>query len=150
MPRQKLFGCPTELTVTILGGKWRVVILAYLKEGVHRYGELKRRLPGISGKVLTQQLRALDREGLIRRNIYSEVPARTEYRLTEYGESLIPVLDAIYGWGLDHSKRRADARLELAGAPRSPQEITALAVSLRAGRQPPPRHGTDRRLSAHR
>jgi DNA-binding HxlR family transcriptional regulator len=146
MSRQKLFGCPTELTVSVLGGKWRVVILAYLKEGVHRYGELKRRLPGISGKVLTQQLRALDREGLIRRAIYTEVPARTEYRLTEYGESLIPVLEAIYRWGLEHGKRRADARLELmAEFPRPPQEITASAVSLRVSRSE-----AARRLSAHR
>jgi DNA-binding HxlR family transcriptional regulator len=146
MPRQKPFGCPTELTLSVLGGKWRVVILAYLKEGVHRYGELKRRIPGISGKVLTQQLRALAREGLIQRTIYSEVPARTEYQLTEYGESLIPVLEAIYRWGLHHSKQRADAKLELvAPAPLSPQEITALAVSLRA-----PRPATGRRLSVHR
>jgi DNA-binding HxlR family transcriptional regulator len=144
MPRQKSFGCPTELTVSILGGKWRVVILAYLKEGVHRYGELKGRMPGISGKVLTQQLRALAREGLIVRTIYSEVPARTEYQLTEYGESLIPVLDAIYCWGLQHGKRRADARLELV-PPRPPQEITALAVSLRM-----PRPAAARQLSAHR
>ena len=63
--RQKSFGCPTELTVSVLGSKWRVVILAYLKEDVHRFGELKRRLPGISAKVLTQQLRALAREGLV-------------------------------------------------------------------------------------
>lgn len=145
MPRQRLFGCPTELTVSILGGKWRVVILAYLKEGVHRYGDLKRRLPGISGKVLTQQLRALDREGLIVRTIYSQVPARTEYRLTDYGESLIPVLDAIYRWGLEHSKRRADARLEVAAPQRPPQEITALAVSLKLSRSE-----AARRLSAHR
>jgi DNA-binding HxlR family transcriptional regulator len=145
MRRQKSYGCPTELTVSILGGKWRVVILAYLKEGVHRFGELKRRLPGISAKVLTQQLRALAREGLIERTIYSEVPARTEYRLTEYGESLIPVLDAIYRWGRRHGKRRDDARLELVAPPRPPQEVTAAAVSLRA--RPA---GAVRRLSAHR
>src|SRR5262245_33467650 len=129
MPVRKSFGCPTELAVTVLGGKWRVVILAYLKEGVHRYGELKRRLPGVSAKVLTQQLRALAREGLIERTIYSEVPARTEYRLTGYGRSLVPVLDAIYRWGLRHAKQRGDARLELVTPARSPQEVTALAVS---------------------
>jgi DNA-binding HxlR family transcriptional regulator len=129
--RQKSFGCPTELTVSVLGGKWRVIILVYLKEDVHRFGELKRRMPGISGKVLTQQLRGLAREGLIRRTIYSETPARTEYELTEYGRTLIPLLEAIYAWGLRHSRRRDDSRLELA---LPPQQITALAVSLRAGR----------------
>jgi len=143
--RAKSFGCPTELTMTVLGAKWRVVILAYLKEGVHRYGELKRRLRGISGKVLTQQLRALGREGLVERTIYSEVPARTEYRLSEYGESLIPVLDAICRWGLGHGSHRADARLELIPPPAPPQEITALAVSLRASRP-----AGARRSSAHR
>jgi DNA-binding HxlR family transcriptional regulator len=129
--RQKSFGCPTELTVSVLGSKWRVVILAYLKEDVHRFGELKRRLPGISAKVLTQQLRGLAREGLVRRTIYSESPARTEYELTEYGRTLIPVLEAIYEWGLRHAQRRDDARLELAPPP---QQVTAQAVSLKAGR----------------
>jgi DNA-binding HxlR family transcriptional regulator len=129
--RQKSYGCPTELTVSVLGGKWRVVILAYLKEDVHRLGELKRRLPGISGKVLTQQLRALAREGLIRRTIHSEVPARTEYELTEYGRTLIPVLEAIYQWGRRHAKQRDDSRLELV---LPPQQVTARAVSLKAGR----------------
>jgi DNA-binding HxlR family transcriptional regulator len=132
MARQSSFGCPTELAVSVLGGKWRVVILAYLKEGVHRFGELKRRLPAISTKVLTQQLRALAQEGLIRRTIYSEVPARTEYELTEYGRSLIPVLEVIYQWGVRHGRRRADSRFELAVAP---QHITALGVALKAGRQ---------------
>jgi DNA-binding HxlR family transcriptional regulator len=145
MSRPKSFGCPTELAMSVLGAKWRVVILAYLKEGVHRYGELKRRLPGISGKVLTQQLRALAREGLIERTVYSEVPARTEYRLTAYGESLIPVLNAIYRWGARHGARRADARLELIAGPIPPQEITALAVSRRASRP-----AAARRASAHR
>ena len=147
MPRQKSFGCPTELTVTVLGGKWRVVILAYLKEGVHRFGELKRRLPGVSAKVLTQQLRALAREGLVERTIYSEVPARTEYRLTDYGRSLIPVLGAIYRWGLHHGRRRADARLELRMPPPSPQQVTASAVSLRVSRA---RARSRARTSAHR
>jgi len=145
--RQKSFGCPTELTVSVLGSKWRVVILAYLKEGVHRFGELKHRLPGISSKVLTQQLRALAREGLVERTIYSEVPARTEYELTDYGRSLIPVLEAIYRWGQGHSRRRADARVELAVAP---QLVTAAAVSLRAGRELGPRRAAVRKLSAHR
>jgi DNA-binding HxlR family transcriptional regulator len=131
MARQSSFGCPTELAVSVLGGKWRVVILAYLKEGTYRFGELKRRLPAISGKVLTQQLRALAREGLIRRTIYSEVPARTEYELTEYGRSLIPVLEVIYHWGLQHGRRRVDSRFELAVPP---QHVTELGVALKAGR----------------
>jgi DNA-binding HxlR family transcriptional regulator len=147
MPVQKSFGCPTELALSVLGGKWRVVILAHLKEGVHRFGELKRRLPGISGKVLTQQLRALAREGLIQRTIYSEVPAHTEYQLTEYGRTLIPVLNAIYGWGQEHGRRRLDDRVELVPPP---QAVTALAVSLRAGHAPASRAGKGRTLSAHR
>jgi DNA-binding HxlR family transcriptional regulator len=147
MMRKKSFGCPTELALSVLGSKWRVVILAYLKEGVHRFGELKRRLPAISGKVLTQQLRALAREGLIERTIYSEVPARTEYELTEYGRTLIPVLEGIYAWGVQHARRRVDERFELAVAP---QQVTALAVSLKAGRQAASPHGAYRRASGHR
>jgi DNA-binding HxlR family transcriptional regulator len=131
MSRQQSFGCATELTITVLGGKWRVVILAYLKEGVHRFGELRRRLPRVSGKVLTQQLRALQREGLVRRRIYSEVPARTEYELTDYGRSLIPLLESIYTWGLEHGRRRGDARLELIVPP---QQVTSLAVERRAAK----------------
>ena len=92
--------CPVEQTVDVIGGKWRVVILAYLKEGAHRYGELRRRVPGIREKVLTQRLRQLEADGLVARDDRGTVPPYVEYRLTAEGASLAPVLQALYDWGV--------------------------------------------------
>jgi DNA-binding HxlR family transcriptional regulator len=92
--------CPVELAVEVMGGKWKPVILAHLKEGVHRYGELRRRMPEISEKMLTQQLRELERDGLLSRRSFLEVPPRVEYRLTPDGEGLGPALESLYAWGL--------------------------------------------------
>ncbi|HET6501218.1 MAG TPA: helix-turn-helix domain-containing protein [Amycolatopsis sp.] len=97
--------CPVELAVEVMGGKWKPVILAHLKEGVHRYGELRRRMPEISEKMLTQQLRELERDGLLSRRSFPEVPPRVEYRLTPDGEGLGPALESLYAWG----ERRAAA-----------------------------------------
>ena len=94
----KRYGCPVELTLEFVGRKWRTVILAWLKEAPHRYGELRRRVPGLSDKVLTQRLKELESLGLIARR-----PGRQRathvYELTARGESLRPVLDALYAWG---------------------------------------------------
>jgi len=101
----KRYHCPVELTVDVVGGKWRVVILARLKEGVHRYGELRRRMPGISEKMLTQRLRELEADGLVARDDLETVPPHVEYRLTDEGRSLTPVLQALYDWGLERAAR---------------------------------------------
>jgi DNA-binding HxlR family transcriptional regulator len=101
--------CPVEVAVDVIGGKWRVVILAYLKEGTHRYGELRRRLPGISEKILTQRLRELEADGLITRDDLGTVPPHVEYRLTAEGKSLAPVLQALYDWGQARSARASGA-----------------------------------------
>ncbi|WP_236788519.1 helix-turn-helix domain-containing protein [Amycolatopsis sp. GM8] len=97
--------CPVELTLDVVGGRWKPVILAHLKEGVHRYGELRRRMPGISEKMLTQQLRDLEADGLVTRETFDERPPRVEYRLTGDGAALGPALQALYDWG----ERRAKA-----------------------------------------
>ncbi|WP_235022340.1 winged helix-turn-helix transcriptional regulator [Amycolatopsis alkalitolerans] len=97
--------CPVELTLDVVGGRWKAVILAHLKEGVHRYGELRRRMPGISEKMLTQQLRELESDGLVEREAFDERPPRVEYRLTLDGGALGPALQALYEWG----ERRAAA-----------------------------------------
>ncbi|MFB9238773.1 winged helix-turn-helix transcriptional regulator [Plantactinospora siamensis] len=99
------YRCPVELTVDLLGGKWRTVILAYLKEGMHRYGELRRRIPGVSEKVLTQRLRELEAAGLVVRTDHGAVPPHVEYRLTDDGRSLAPVLQALYDWGAERAAR---------------------------------------------
>jgi DNA-binding HxlR family transcriptional regulator len=99
LPRR--FGCPTEFTLQLLGGKWKTVILCYLKEGPLRYGELRAFLPRLSDKVLTDRLKELEQSGLISRNAVSS--HTTRYRLTERGEALRSVLGAIYQWGHRHA-----------------------------------------------
>ncbi|HWD04988.1 MAG TPA: helix-turn-helix domain-containing protein [Amycolatopsis sp.] len=96
---RRRYWCPVELTVDVIGGRWKPVILAHLKEGVHRYGELRRRMPGISEKMLTQQLRELAADGLVRRDSFDGRTPHVEYRLTADGEALRPALTALYEWG---------------------------------------------------
>ena len=98
------YSCPVELTVDVIGGRWRTVLLSRLKEGVHRYGELRRLVPGISEKMLTQRLRELEADGLINRRDLGMVPPHVEYELTETGRSLAPVLQALYDWGLSRAR----------------------------------------------
>ena len=101
-------GCPVELTVDVVGGRWRTVILARLKEGVHRYGELRRLIPGISEKMLSQRLRELEAEGLVSRRDLGTVPPHVEYDLTDEGRTLIPVLQAMYDWGVARAARSGE------------------------------------------
>lgn len=91
--------CPVETTMMLIGEKWKVLILRDLLEGTRRFGELKKSLGTISQKVLTQNLRAMEEDGLLTRKVYAEVPPRVEYTLTERGYSLRPILDAMYAWG---------------------------------------------------
>jgi len=99
----RLYGCPVELTLDLLGGKWQTVILARLKQGPLRYGELRRAVPGLADKVLTQRLRDLEESGFIERSRLARGPIR--YRLTATGRSLSPALEALYEWGLDAAPR---------------------------------------------
>lgn len=91
--------CPVETTLTLIGDKWKVLILRDLLPGTKRFGELKKSLGNVSQKVLTAQLRAMEQSGLVTRTVYAEVPPRVEYTLTETGYSLRPVLDAMRDWG---------------------------------------------------
>ncbi|MBK8033829.1 MAG: helix-turn-helix transcriptional regulator [Anaerolineae bacterium] len=92
-------GCPIEKAVSILEGKWTLLILRELFTGMKRFGELRSELDGISPKTLTERLRILEAQGIVQRTIYPEVPPRVEYALTEYGETLRPVIDALRAWG---------------------------------------------------
>ena len=96
---RRKFGCPVELSLEFVGRKWRTVILAWLKEAPHRYGELRQRVPGLSEKVLTQRLKELEALGLIAKRPMGRGRATQVYTLTPRGESLRPVLDALYAWG---------------------------------------------------
>ena len=102
-------GCPVELTLDLIGGKWKGVILYHLQDGTQRFGELRRRMPGITQRMLTKQLRALEEDNLVIRKVYAEVPPRVEYCLSELGESLRPVIDILKAWGESHQQRMSCA-----------------------------------------
>ena len=91
--------CPVETTLTLIGDKWKVLILRDLLTGTKRFGELKKSVGNVSQKVLTAQLRDMEASGLLTRKVYPEVPPRVEYSLTELGKSLHPILDAMWNWG---------------------------------------------------
>ena len=95
--------CPVRITMDIIGGKWKVVILYYIKNiGVCRFGELQRYIPQITKKMLTQQLRELERDGIVDRKVYQQVPPRVDYSLTKSGETLEPILQSMADWGEAH------------------------------------------------
>ncbi|NJK60179.1 MAG: helix-turn-helix transcriptional regulator [Oscillatoriales cyanobacterium SM2_1_8] len=101
--------CPTapvELTLDLIGGRWKVLILHELFAGTRRFGQLHRALSGITQKMLTQQLRELERDGLVHRQIYAQVPPKVEYSLTPLGQTLQPVLDALHAWGRTYAQTR--------------------------------------------
>lgn len=91
--------CPVETTLTLIGDKWKVLILRDLLPGTKRFGELKKSIGSVSQKVLTAQLRAMEKNRLVHREVYAEVPPRVEYSLTELGKSLKPILDSMWAWG---------------------------------------------------
>jgi len=91
--------CPVETTLLLMGDKWKVLIVRDLLTGTKRFGELKKSLNGISQKVLTSHLRTMEKNGLITRTVYAQVPPKVEYTLTEVGQSLKQVHDAMLDWG---------------------------------------------------
>ncbi|MBO8162423.1 MAG: helix-turn-helix transcriptional regulator [Brevibacillus sp.] len=94
-----------ESTLKVIGGKWKPLILCHLSEGAKRFGELKRDMPEITQKMLTQQLRELEQEGIVHREVYPQVPPKVEYSLTEYGQSTRELLDVMAKWGSRHMER---------------------------------------------
>lgn len=93
-----------EKTLKVIGGKWKLVILCHLTDGSMRFGELKREMSDITQKMLTQQLRELEQDGIIDRKVYNQVPPKVEYSLTEYGQTLKEVLDVMSRWGDKHQE----------------------------------------------
>ncbi len=100
--KKDFYECPVEATIAAVGGKWKILILWRLGNRTCRYGELKRRLPEITEKMLIAQLRELEADGIIARTSYGEVPPRVDYALTSHGEKLKPVLEAMCAWGHEH------------------------------------------------
>lgn len=99
MKRETLPECPVETTLSFISSKWVILILRELFSNTKRFGELKKQLTPISQKVLTQQLRTMEKKGIVQREVYPEVPPRVEYSLTELGLSLCPVIDSMQVWG---------------------------------------------------
>ncbi len=98
------YHCPVELVIELISGKWKLLILRELMSGTKRFSQLQRAIQGITQKMLTKQLRELERAGLVERKIYPEVPPRVEYRLTELGRSLEEIFDAMHRWGERYMK----------------------------------------------
>lgn len=98
-------GCPVEATLSVIGGKWKVVILWRLVSGTKRFNELQRSISNITRKMLTEQLRDMEKDNLIVRTVYPEVPPKVEYSLSNYGRTFIPVMQAMAQWGLVHLDR---------------------------------------------
>lgn len=98
-------GCPVEATLDVIGGKWKGVILYHLMNKVMRFSELRRLLPSVTQRVLTKQLRELEKAGLVHREVYPEVPPKVEYSLTVLGKSLSPIVRAMHSWGCKYAGR---------------------------------------------
>lgn len=99
LTKEELPECPVATTVALIGSKWKLLIIRNLLQRPWRFNELKRDLTGISQKVLTDSLRSMEEDGLITRTVYSEVPPRVEYALSDLGQTLKPILDSMVEWG---------------------------------------------------
>ena len=99
LKKEELTDCPVATTVQLIGNKWKLLILRNLRMRPWRFNELQKSLEGISQKVLTQSLRSMEADGIIVRTVYAEVPPRVEYSLSELGETMRPILDAMEQWG---------------------------------------------------
>ena len=109
------FLCPVDVTLSVIGGKWKLLIYDQLNRGVTRFGQLKRAIPRITQTMLTQQLRELEQDGIVTRTIYAEIPPRVEYALTDFGRTLECVIAVMCQWGTQYQamvveRKRAASR----------------------------------------
>jgi DNA-binding HxlR family transcriptional regulator len=102
----KEYHCAMDVTMDYIGGKWKTVVLWYLRKDKKRFSELRRLIPNITEKMLSLQLKDLEKDGIVKRKIYPEIPPKVEYSLTDFGKTLIPMLDEIAKWG----RRLAEAK----------------------------------------
>ena len=101
---KKILDCPVATTINLIGNKWKLLIIRDLLASTRRFVELRKNLEGISQRVLTQNLRELENDGLIKRKVYAEVPPRVEYSLNELGRSLLPIISTMANWGNNYKK----------------------------------------------
>lgn len=100
------YGCPVEATLAVIGGKWKGVILYHLMSGTKRFNEFRRLMPDITQRMLTLQLRELEKDGIIHREIFKEVPPKVEYSLTEFGRTLEPIIKLMRDWGEQYNLKK--------------------------------------------
>ena len=105
LTKEELPACPVATTVQLIGSKWKLLILRNLLARPWRFNELKKNLEGISQKVLTDSLRSLEKDGIVTRTVYPEVPPRVEYSLSELGDSMRPIINAMEQWGLEYQAK---------------------------------------------
>ena len=104
-----LYGtCPFATAQEVIAGKWKLLIIKYINDGYVRFGQLRKKLPGCTQTMLTNQLRCLERDGIIRRTVFAEVPPHVEYSLTEVGRQLPPIISQIGSWGVNYIKVCSD------------------------------------------
>jgi len=120
--------CPVKLTASIIGGKWKAPLLFYLDHRTRRFCELQRLIPGLTKKMLTQHLRELERDGIVHRKVYAEVPPHVEYSLTRHGESLKPILKLMSVWGNRHRARYGGVAARGGKLPTSGERVESLST----------------------
>jgi DNA-binding HxlR family transcriptional regulator len=99
------YNCPIEVTLDLIGGKYKSLILWLLLDKTMRFNEIKKQLPSATQKMLTQQLRDLENDGIVIRKVYAEIPPKVEYSLSDFGKSLKPILESMCAWGIDYFKQ---------------------------------------------
>lgn len=119
--------CPVEATLSVVGGKWKVIILWHLVNGTKRFNELQRSMPQITRKMLTQQLRELENDGLIIRTVYPQVPPKVEYSLSDYGKTFIPVMESMAQWGFIHMEQPVYDKASSGATNQRNEKITSLS-----------------------
>ncbi len=112
-------GCPTEVTLDAIGGKYKGMLLYHLLDGTKRFGELRKMMPSVTQRTMTLQLRELETVGIVSRKVYPIVPPKVEYSLTELGRSLEPILRLMQAWGVEHMDEVARAVKEASSGSRS-------------------------------
>lgn len=105
-PDGKGFACPVEFTLDVIGGKWKGVLLYHMMDSTVRFNEFRRICPSITQRMLTLQLRELEEDGVVHREVYHQVPPKVEYSLTEFGRSLIPIIKLMRDWGLEYQAKQ--------------------------------------------
>lgn len=125
------FRCPVEACLDIIGGKWKAVILFHLLDGTKRFNELRRLLPKVTQRMLTRQLRELEADTLVERRVYPEVPPKVEYRLSEFGQTLEPIVRTMRQWGVKHLDRLSAIR-QAGNEPRAPARVASRPIARRA------------------